>query len=79
MREAAAQALWHIGHPAAVRSLARALEDPDGLVRFYAVRGCADIAQEVGWGGPGESEFQEHEQQYLAHWRSWAKTFQAQQ
>jgi hypothetical protein len=74
MREAAAQALWHIGHPAAVQSLARALEDPDVSVRFYAVRGCADLANEFGWGGPSESEFQEHEQRYLAHWRAWAKT-----
>jgi len=78
MREAAAQALWHIGHPAAVQSLAIALEDQDVSVRFYAVRGCADIANELGWGGPSESEFQEHEQQYLAHWRTWAKTYQGQ-
>jgi HEAT repeats len=76
MREAAAQALWRIASPIGVPSLARALEDPDESVRFYAVRGCADIAREPGWGGPGESEFQEHEQQYLAHWRSWAKTYQ---
>jgi hypothetical protein len=78
-REAAAQALWHIAAPAAVPSLASALEDPDEAVRFYAVRGCADIAKEFGWGGPGESEFQEHEQRYLEHWRGWAKTYQAQQ
>jgi HEAT repeat protein len=78
IREAAGQALWHIGSPAAVQSLAKALEDPDQSVRFYAVRGCADIAKEFGWGGPSESEFQEHEQRYLAHWRAWTKTQQRQ-
>jgi len=78
IREAAAQALWHIGHPAAISSLLRALEDPDVSVRFYAVRGCADIANELGWGGPSESEFQGHEQRYLDHWRAWAKTYQGQ-
>jgi hypothetical protein len=78
-REAAVQALWHIGVPAVVRSLAVALEDPDEPVRFYAVRGCADIANEFGWGGPSESEFREHEQQYLDHWRMWAKNYQAPQ
>jgi hypothetical protein len=74
-RVAAAQALWHIAAPAAVPSLAAALEDPDEAVRFYAVRGCADIAKELGWGRPGESEFQEHEQQYLDHWKTWAKGY----
>jgi hypothetical protein len=78
-REAAAQALWHIATPSAVPILAAALEDPDQSVRFYAVRGCADIARESGWGGPGEAEFHEHEQQYLEHWKSWAKSSQKRQ
>jgi hypothetical protein len=79
VREAAAQALWHIADPTAVPSLAGALDDRDESVRFYAVRGCADIAKEIGWGGPSESEFREHEQQYLAHWRAWAKSYQGRQ
>lgn len=78
-REAAAQALWHIAAPAAVPSLASALEDPDESVRFYAVRGCADIANEFGWGGPSESQFRQHEPEYLDHWRMWAKSYRAPQ
>jgi hypothetical protein len=74
IREAAAQALWHIADSAAVPSLAKALEDPDEQVRFYAVRGCADIAGQVGWGGPSESEFHEHQQKYLTHWEDWVKS-----
>jgi hypothetical protein len=76
IREAATEALWHIADFAAVPSLAKALEDPDAQVRFYAVRGCADIAKETGWGGPGESEFHEHQQEYLTHWKDWAKSQQ---
>jgi hypothetical protein len=71
LKEAAARALWDIASPATLPSLARALEDPDERVRFYAVRGCADIANEPGWGGPGEAEFHEHQEKYLKHWKAW--------
>ncbi|HEV2134771.1 MAG TPA: HEAT repeat domain-containing protein [Terracidiphilus sp.] len=71
VREAAVEALWHIGSEAAVPPLARMLWDSDQMVRFYAVRGLADIANEYGWGGPSKGEFREHEQKYLDHWREW--------
>lgn len=73
LREAAAQALWHIASTDAIPALAQKLEDSDEMVRFYAVRGLADIANEDGWGGPTEGEFRDHEQKYLAHWRQWAR------
>ena len=73
-RRAAAEALWHIASPDAIPDLLRILQDPDQEVRFYAVRALSDIANEPGWGGPGESEFQEHQQEYLTHWRNWAKS-----
>jgi hypothetical protein len=44
-------------------------------VRFYAVRACADIAAEAGWGGPSESEFHERQQKYLTHWEGWVKSY----
>jgi len=72
-REAAAKALWHVSDPAAVPALVQKLEDPDEKVRFYAVRGLSDIANEYGWGGPSESEFHEHAQKYLTHWQEWSK------
>jgi hypothetical protein len=77
LREAAVEALWHIADPAAAPVLLKALQDPDEQVRFYAVRAFSDIANEPGWGGPGESEFRQHQQKYLSHWQDWA-TSQAQ-
>jgi hypothetical protein len=73
VREAAVEALWHIAAPVAVPALVQKLEDPDEKVQFYAVRGLSDIANEYGWGGPGETEFHEHAQKYLTHWQEWAK------
>jgi HEAT repeats len=73
-RRAAAEVLWHIASPNPIPDLARILEDPDQEVRFYAVRGLSDIANEPGWGGPGESELQERQQEYLAHWRNWVES-----
>jgi hypothetical protein len=73
IREAAVEALWHIADPSAVPQLAKNLRDPDEQVRFYAVRAFADIANEAGWGGPGEAEFRQHQEKYLTHWQDWAK------
>jgi hypothetical protein len=73
VREAAVEALWHIGSSATVPFLVQKLEDPDEIVRFYAVRGLSDIANEDGWGGPTEGEFHEHAQKYLTHWQEWVK------
>jgi hypothetical protein len=75
IREAAAEALWHIADTAAVPELVKSLHDPDEQVRFYAVRALSDIANEPGWGGPGESEFHERQQEYLTHWQNWGKTW----
>ncbi len=73
VREAAVEALWHIGAPAAVPTLVQKLDDPDEKVRFYAVRGLSDIENQYGWGGPSESEFHRNVQKYLNHWQEWAK------
>jgi hypothetical protein len=73
LRAAAVEALWHIADPIAVPELAKSLQDTDEQVRFYAVRALSDIANEPGWGGPGESEFREHQDKYLTHWQNWAK------
>ncbi len=73
LRRAAVEGLWHMADPAAVLDLVKALQDPDEQVRFYAVRGLSDIAGQRGWGGPSESEFNEHQQKYLTHWQNWAK------
>jgi hypothetical protein len=74
VREAANQALWHINDRSTIDSLIKSLDDPDEKVRFYAVRGLSDIVNEVGWGGPSESEFHDHQQKYGAHWREWGKS-----
>jgi hypothetical protein len=73
LRKAAVEALWHIADPTAIPELLKSLDDPDQDVRFYAVRALSEIANEPGWGGPGESQFQEHQQEYLTHWRNWVK------
>ena len=74
VREAATQALWHINDRSTIDSLIKNLDDPDEKVRFYAVRGLSDIVNKVGWGGPSESEFHDHQQKYAAHWKEWAKS-----
>ncbi len=71
IRTSAMEALWHIADPRATNVLVSGLEDPSRDVRYYAVRGLAEITGEIQW-GPSISEFQEHEQQYLAHWREWS-------
>ena len=73
VRAAAVQAFWRIADQSEIPLLISELQDPARVVRFYAVRVLADIANEPGWGGPGESEFQEHEQRYLDHWRDWKR------
>lgn len=74
LREAATQALWHINDRSTIDLLIKSLDDPDEKVRFYAVRGLSDLVNEVGWGGPSESEFHDHQQKYGAHWKEWAKS-----
>jgi hypothetical protein len=74
VREAATQALWHINDRSTIDLLIKSLDDPDEKVRFYAVRGLSDIVNEVGWGGPSESEFHDHQQKYGTHWKEWANS-----
>lgn len=73
LRRVAAEALWHSALPDSVPDLIKTLEDSDQEVRFYAVRALSDIVNEPGWGGPSEREFQEHQDEYIRHWRDWAK------
>jgi hypothetical protein len=70
-RRAAAEALWHSASASATPDLVRALQDQDEQVRFYAVRGLADINAQSNW-GPSSEEFRENQQQYLSHWQEWA-------
>jgi hypothetical protein len=72
IRSAAMGALWHIGSPKATAALVSGLNDPNQNVRYSAVRGLAEINGELQW-NPSVSEFQEHEQRYLAHWREWGR------
>ena len=69
MREAATQALWHINDRSTIDLLIKSLDDPDEMVRFYAVLGLSDLVNEFGWGGPTESEFDDHQHKYEAHWK----------
>jgi hypothetical protein len=78
-RRAAAEALWHSAISDSVPDLVRILQDSDAQVRFYAVRALSDIANEPGWGGPSEAQFQEHEEEYLQHWKSWARSMHGNQ
>jgi hypothetical protein len=73
LRAVAAQALWNIKSAAALRDIAPLLRDVDEQVRFFAVRALSDIADEPSWGGPGETQFRQHEKEYLDHWENWLK------
>jgi hypothetical protein len=72
VRVAVAEALWHIADPKTTAKIVRLLDDPERDVRYYATRALADITGENLW-GPSIPEFEEHERQYLDHWRQWAK------
>jgi hypothetical protein len=71
VRVASAQALWHIASASSVRILTEALNDQNPDVRYYAIRGLADITGELQW-GPSPGEYEEHETKYLSYWRDWA-------
>jgi hypothetical protein len=70
-RRSAAEGLWHVANSATTPDLVRALQDPDTDVRYYAVRGLADINREPAW-GPSVSAFRENEAKYLTYWLDWA-------
>lgn len=71
VRRAVAEGLWHSASVSGVSLFSKMLEDSDNEVRFYAVRGLSEIANDPGWGGPSESEFHEHEGKYVSHWQEW--------
>jgi hypothetical protein len=70
-RRAAASALMHTASPSATDALVRALDDPDGQVRYYAVVGLADITGKADW-RPSPLGFREREAIYLGYWKGWA-------
>jgi hypothetical protein len=70
-RRAAASALWHTASHAAAPFLATALEDGDFEVRYYAVIGLAEIADQPEW-HPNMEVFRAEEGKYLQHWREWS-------
>jgi HEAT repeats len=70
-RRAAAQALWHVSDLTALKPLSSALSDGDSEVRYYAVRGLAELANQPEW-TPSIPEFESNENRYLQHWKEWA-------
>ena len=73
VRTAAAEALWHIGSQTALEPAAKALNDSDGQVRYYAIRALADITHQPQW-GPSIPEYEENGKKYLDYWLDWAKS-----
>jgi hypothetical protein len=71
LRRAAAQALWHVADASSQDAMIGALNDPDSEVRFYTIRGLAEVTGQKEW-GPSSALFDEDEQTYLKHWRDWA-------
>jgi hypothetical protein len=67
-RRAATEALRHVGSPATGRALARALNDSDFDVRYYAVVALSEITGEKAW-RPSPEEFRMAEARYLEYWR----------
>ncbi|PYR78440.1 MAG: hypothetical protein DMF86_05845 [Acidobacteria bacterium] len=67
-RRAAASALRHIGSDAARPELARALNDADFEVRYYAVIGLAEITGDKTW-RPSVDEFRHSEARYVEYWK----------
>ena len=71
-REAAAEALRHIGSPSVIDPLVRSLADPDKKVRYQAAAGLAEITGQRDW-HPSLIEFSQHETKYLDHWAEWTR------
>lgn len=73
LRTAGAEALWHIADQKSKHVLIRGLSDPNRDVRYYSVRGLADITGQNLW-GPSIPAFQDDEALYLNHWKKWAES-----
>lgn len=70
-RRAAAFALRNTGSELAIPALAIALGDTDSEVRYYAVIGLGEIANQPDW-RPLMDDYALGEQKYLQYWRAWA-------
>jgi hypothetical protein len=71
-RRAAISSLANIDDQAALRGLARALDDYDELVRYHAVRGLAVITGERNRMTTPD-KFRVEGSQHVAFWRDWVK------
>jgi len=72
IRRGAAQALWRTESPKAISGLVKALEDTDVQVRYWGVRGLAEVANQPDW-QTDEQTFKTREPEYLSHWKEWAR------
>lgn len=74
-QKAALRALGHTKDAAAVAPLLEGLDETDVGVRWYAVMGFAELADDDDSGGewyPDFKRFEEKESLYITHWRDWA-------
>lgn len=74
IRQGAAAALANTRAGAAIKPLTGALYDADREVQYQAVIGLAEITNTSGQWAPCHQTFIESPEQYLAHWRDWAKS-----
>jgi len=72
-REAAAEALRHIGSQSSREPLVRALSDSDQWVRYQAVVGLATMVGDHDY-LPNIPDFRKDELKYTTHWKQWAST-----
>jgi hypothetical protein len=71
-RRAVASGLRKVRSPQTISALAAALDDRDWEVRYYAVRGLAEITGENSW-GPSIEVFRASEDKYLNYWKGRAR------
>lgn len=72
VRRASASVLSDIATKATIAPLAKALNDPDRNVRYYAVLGLATATESPE--APAMEQFEHKEAEFLGHWRNWAKS-----
>ena len=74
IRRGAAAALRNTQDRAAIKPLARALNDTDPEVQYQAVIGLAEITGAPSEWSPASETFEKAPQLYLDYWREWAKS-----
>jgi hypothetical protein len=72
LRRAGAEALWHSAARSSVPALIKALDDSDQDIRYFAVRGLAEVTGKQEW-GPTTNVFKDNEHHYLSQWKKWSK------